>query len=124
MENECYNKSFALCSRGAAIALIFLATALRVLIHLCFLRHDGNPFFIAKVFAAGVILAIAFIHMLPTAHDTLANPCPSEDPWRKLAWAEFITMLGALGMLIVDFAATEFTWVVTNTNNLDRPSRE
>ncbi|KAG0564552.1 hypothetical protein KC19_8G119900 [Ceratodon purpureus] len=113
VEDECYNKASALRLKGWAIAVIFLASALGVLIPLSgrrlnFLKPEGNPFFIAKVFAAGVILATAFIHMLPTAHDVLGNPCLPEDPWGKFAWAGFIAMLGALATLVMDFAATEF----------------
>ncbi|KAG0615571.1 hypothetical protein M758_5G052000 [Ceratodon purpureus] len=111
--DSCYDKDAANRLKAAAIAVIFFASALGVLIPLIgrrshFLRTDGNPFFIAKAFAAGVILATAFVHMLPTAHDTLANPCLPEDPWGKFAWAGFIAMLAALATLVMDFAATEF----------------
>lgn len=111
--DDCYNKPEANRLKGAAIAVILVAGALGVLIPLVgrrsrFLRTDGDPFFIAKAFAAGVILATAFVHMLPTAHDTLANPCLPEDPWGKFAWAGFIAMLAALATLVMDFAATEF----------------
>jgi zinc transporter 1/2/3 len=73
-----------------------------------FLRPDGNPFFITKVFAAGVILATAFIHMLPATPDTVANPCLPDDLWGKFAWAGLISMVGALGTLVLDFTTTEF----------------
>lgn len=110
---DCFNKTAAARLKGAAIAVIFVTSALGVLIPLVgrrsrFLRTDGNPFFVAKAFAAGVILATAFVHMLPTAHDTLANPCLPEDPWSKFPWSSFIAMLAALGTLVMDFAATEF----------------
>lgn len=111
--DDCYDKTAATQLKGAAIGVILVAGALGVLIPLVgrrsrFLRTDGDPFFIAKAFAAGVILATAFVHMLPTAHDTLANPCLPEDPWGKFAWAGFIAMLAALATLAMDFAATEF----------------
>lgn len=99
--------------KGAAIATILTASALGVLLpllgrNLRFLRTDGNLFFICKAFAAGVILATAFVHMLPSAESTLANPCLPAHPWSKFAWAGFIAMLASLGTLVVDFAATEF----------------
>lgn len=110
---DCYDKAASNNLKGAAIAVIFFTSALGVMIPLIgrrsrFLRTDGNPFFVAKAFAAGVILATAFVHMLPTAHDTLANPCLPEDPWGKFAWSGFIAMLAALATLVMDFAATEF----------------
>lgn len=77
-ESECYNKREALHLKGAAIAVIFIASALGVLIPLsgrrlrC-LAPEGKPFFITKVFAAGVILGTAFIHILPTAQETFGE---------------------------------------------------
>lgn len=110
---DCYDKTAATHLKGVAIAVIFITSSLGVLIPLVgrrsrFLRTDGNPFFVAKAFAAGVILATAFVHMLPTAYDTLANPCLPEKPWSKFAWSSFIAMLAALATLVMDFAATEF----------------
>jgi len=110
---DCFDKATSARLKGAAIAVIFVTSSLGVLIPLVgrrsrFLRTDGNPFFVAKAFAAGVILATAFVHMLPTAHDTLASPCLPEDPWGKFAWSSFIAMLAALATLVMDFAATEF----------------
>lgn len=61
-----------------------------------------------KVFAGGVILATAFIHMLPTAQNDFASPCLPQNPRGKFPWGGFIAMLGALGTLVVDFAATTF----------------
>ena len=113
LEDECVDPAAARRLKGWAIAVIFLASALGVLIPLTgrrirFLRADGKPFFVAKLFAAGVILATAFIHMLPTAHEVLSNECLPEDPWHKFAWAGFIAMLGALATLVLDFALSQF----------------
>lgn len=109
----CFDKAASERLKGAAIAVIFVTSALGVMIPLVgrrsrFLRTDGNPFFVAKAFAAGVILATAFVHMLPTAHDTLASPCLPEDPWGKFPWSSFISMIAAIATLVLDFAATEF----------------
>lgn len=112
-EEDCYDKPHALRLKVAAIAVILVASSLGVLIPLSgrklrFLRPEGQPFFITKVFAAGVILATAFIHMLPDSFETLSNPCLPEHPWAKFAWPGFIAMLGALATLVLDFSATEF----------------
>lgn len=70
IESECYNKREALHLKGVAIAVIFIASALGVLIPLsgrrlrC-LAPEGKPFFITKVFAAGVILATASFTYCP-----------------------------------------------------------
>ncbi|KAG0626033.1 hypothetical protein M758_2G097800 [Ceratodon purpureus] len=113
LEEVCFDKDAAVQVKVAAIAVIFLTSAVGVLIPLLgrrlgVLSPDRNPFFIMKVFAAGVILATAFIHMLPTAMEVLANPCLPTEPWGHFAWSGFIAMLGALGTLVIEFGATEF----------------
>jgi zinc transporter 1/2/3 len=111
--DSCYDKVAATHLKAAAIAVILCTSALGVSIpSLCrrikFLRVDGNPFFIGKAFAAGVILATGFVHMLPDAQSTLGSPCLPSKPWAKFPWAGFIAMTAALCTLVMDFAATEF----------------
>ncbi|OEL21381.1 Zinc transporter 8 [Dichanthelium oligosanthes] len=48
------------------------------------LRADGDAFFLVKAFAAGVILATGFIHILPDAFEKLSSEClPSNGPWQS-----------------------------------------
>ncbi|XP_020583720.1 zinc transporter 10 isoform X2 [Phalaenopsis equestris] len=72
-----------------------------------FLRTDGSLFVLAKAFAAGVILATGFVHMLHDAQIALSNPCLPESPWRRFPFSGFIAMLAALGTLVIDFVGTQ-----------------
>ncbi|XP_062014618.1 zinc transporter 1-like [Rosa rugosa] len=45
------------------------------------LQPEKSIFFIIKAFAAGVILATGFIHMLPDSFECLTSPCLKENPW-------------------------------------------
>ncbi|XP_008792254.2 zinc transporter 8-like [Phoenix dactylifera] len=69
------------------------------------LRPENDIFFVIKAFAAGVILATGFIHILPDAFANLTSPCLDENPWGNFPFAGFVAMLGALGTLMVDTLA-------------------
>nr|XP_017230985.1 PREDICTED: zinc transporter 4, chloroplastic isoform X2 [Daucus carota subsp. sativus] len=73
-----------------------------------FLRTDSNLFVVAKAFAAGVILATGFVHMLPDATSTLTDPCLPKYPWSKFPFSGFFAMIAALVTLLVDFVATQY----------------
>lgn len=112
-DESCYNKDLAVKLKVAALAAILLASTLGVLMPILgkrvhYFRPDGNFFFITKAFAAGVILATAFIHMLPDAMETLANPCLPEDPWAKFPFSGLFAMVAALCTLVVDFAGSQY----------------
>lgn len=67
------DKTAALRSRLGAIASILVAGAIGVCIPMLgksvlALRPDRDVFFVVKAFAAGVILATAFIHVFPEAY--------------------------------------------------------
>ncbi|CAM6043145.1 unnamed protein product [Sphagnum compactum] len=109
----CYDKVGALHLKVAAIAVILTASTLGVLLPIhgqrfTLLRTDGNTFFIAKAFAAGVILATGFVHMLPDAAGALTSSCLPDHPWSKFPFFGFFAMVAALATLLVDFGATEF----------------
>lgn len=73
------------------------------------LRPDGDVFFLVKAFAAGVILATGFIHILPDAFENLGSPClPSDGPWKDFPFAGLGAMVGAIGTLVVDTLATGY----------------
>ncbi|CAH9097674.1 unnamed protein product [Cuscuta europaea] len=71
-------------------------------------RTDSNMFFLVKAFAAGVILATGFIHVLPDAFETLGSPCLPEKPWSKFPFPAFVAMVAALCTMMVDLFATSY----------------
>ncbi|KAK4765609.1 hypothetical protein SAY86_026699 [Trapa natans] len=72
------------------------------------LRPDNNVFFLIKSFAAGVILATGFIHILPDAFESLANPCLSGSPWEDFPFAGFVAMMAAIGTMMIDTFVTGY----------------
>ncbi|KMZ67323.1 Zinc transporter protein [Zostera marina] len=75
---------------------------------LAFLKSDSNFFFLVKAFAAGVILATGFIHILPESFERLGSECLPDDPWHKFPFAGFVAMLAAIGTLFIDCFATGY----------------
>ncbi|KAA8547498.1 hypothetical protein F0562_003927 [Nyssa sinensis] len=74
------NKHEALKYKVAAIASILLGCAIGVCIPMLgkiipALQPDKDLFFVIKAFAAGVILATGFVHVLPDAFELLTSPC-------------------------------------------------
>ncbi|THU68048.1 hypothetical protein C4D60_Mb05t31130 [Musa balbisiana] len=72
------------------------------------LDPDRDAFFVIKSFAAGVILATAFIHILPDSFDSLTSSCLHPDPWHNFPFAGFGAMIAAIGTLMVDTLATGY----------------
>ncbi|XP_009396993.2 zinc transporter 8 [Musa acuminata AAA Group] len=72
------------------------------------LRPDKDIFFVIKAFAAGVILATGFIHILPDAFDNLTSPCLPSSPWQDFPFAGFGAMVAAVGTLMIDTIATGY----------------
>ncbi|XP_015694928.2 zinc transporter 8-like [Oryza brachyantha] len=72
------------------------------------LRPDGDVFFLVKAFAAGVILATGFVHILPDAFESLSSDCLAGGPWKRFPFAGFGAMVGAIGTLVVDTLATGY----------------
>nr|BAD13506.1 Zn/Cd transporter homolog [Thlaspi japonicum] len=109
----CRDDSAAFLLKLVAIASIFLAGAAGVAIPLIgrnrrFLQTDGSLFVAAKAFAAGVILATGFVHMLAGGTEALTNPCLPEFPWKKFPFPGFFAMVAALITLLVDFMGTQY----------------
>ncbi|KAL2545015.1 zinc transporter 4 precursor [Forsythia ovata] len=107
------NESYALILKLIAIAAILVTGVCGVAIPLVgkkyrFLRTDSNAFVAAKAFAAGVILATGFVHMLPDATSSLTNPCLPKFPWSKFPFSGFIAMMAALATLLADFIGTQY----------------
>lgn len=109
----CRDESVAFVLKMVAIAAILTAGVGGVTIPLVgknrrFLRTDSNIFFAAKAFAAGVILATGFVHMLPDATAALTDSCLPIDPWLKFPFSGFFAMMSALATLLVDFVGTQY----------------
>ncbi|EFH43470.1 hypothetical protein ARALYDRAFT_353523 [Arabidopsis lyrata subsp. lyrata] len=62
----------------------------------------------AKAFAAGVILATGFVHMLSGGSQALSDPCLPEFPWKMFPFPEFFAMVAALLTLLADFMITGY----------------
>lgn len=108
------NKGEALKYKGAAIASILTAGAIGVCLPIVgktvpALRPEKDVFFIIKAFAAGVILATGFIHVLPDAFENLTSPCLKGKAW-EFPFTGLVAMMSAIVTLMIDaFATTYFT---------------
>lgn len=72
------------------------------------LHPDRNLFFLIKAFAAGVILATGFIHVLPDAFENLTSPCLNDHPWAEFPFTGFIAMVSSIGTLMIDSFANSY----------------
>ncbi|KAJ8758582.1 hypothetical protein K2173_000303 [Erythroxylum novogranatense] len=111
--DEDTDTSDALKYKLIAIGTILCAGALGVglpfLVHrLPWLHPDKEAFSLIKAFAAGVILATGFVHILPEAFDSLTSPCLNEHPWKKFPITGLVTMLTAIGTLMIESLATGY----------------
>ncbi|KAK7306877.1 hypothetical protein VNO77_44837 [Canavalia gladiata] len=112
-EDEERDKGKALKYKIAAFVSILIASAIGVCIPLLgkvvtVLSPEKNIFFIIKSFAAGVILATGFIHVLPDAFENLTSPCLNDHPWGDFPFTGFVAMCTAMGTLMVDTYATAY----------------
>ncbi|KAK4484340.1 hypothetical protein RD792_006917 [Penstemon davidsonii] len=112
-EEEDRNKSLSLKYKLAAMASILVASAMGVGLPSLgklfpVLSPERNLFFIVKAFAAGVILATGFIHVLPDAFNKLTSACIPAKPWGDFPFTGFIAMMAAIGTLMVDTYATSY----------------
>ncbi|KAH7838924.1 hypothetical protein Vadar_032795 [Vaccinium darrowii] len=108
---DCINKSKALPLKIIAIAAILVTSMVGVCLPLVTrsvpaLSPDRNVFVIVKCFAAGIILATGFMHVLPDSFDMLTSGCLPEKPWHVFPFTGFVAMLSAIGTLMVDSMAT------------------
>uniref|UniRef100_A0A453SCW3 Uncharacterized protein n=1 Tax=Aegilops tauschii subsp. strangulata TaxID=200361 RepID=A0A453SCW3_AEGTS len=120
-DEECRDEAAALRLKMVAVAAILIAGAVGVAIPLVGRRRrgggggggegassGGGTFVLAKAFAAGVILATGFVHMMHDAEEKFADPCLPATPWRRFPFPGFIAMLAALGTLVMEFVGTRF----------------
>ncbi|KQK07109.1 hypothetical protein BRADI_2g33110v3 [Brachypodium distachyon] len=109
----CRDDAGALRLKWIAMAAILVAGVLGVGLPLVgrkrrAVRTGSAVFVAAKAFAAGVILATGFVHMLHDAEHALSNPCLPAAPWRRFPFPGFVAMLAALATLVLDFVVTRF----------------
>lgn len=109
--NSCNNKKRALPLKIIAIVSILVTSMIGVCLPLVTrsipaLQPDRNLFVIVKSFAAGIILATGFMHVLPDSFDMLWSNCLQENPWHKFPFTGFVAMLSAIVTLMVDSMAT------------------
>ncbi|KAJ4823452.1 synaptonemal complex protein zip1 [Turnera subulata] len=107
------NKGEALKFKLISIASILVAGAIGVTLPLLSKRipalsPEKDIFFMIKAFAAGVILATGFLHILPNAFDNLSSPCLPQNPWGNFPFSGFVAMLSAIGTLMIDSFATGY----------------
>ncbi|KAK4360866.1 hypothetical protein RND71_019818 [Anisodus tanguticus] len=108
-------KHKALSYKLVAISSILCASALGVIIPILlknFKSLQKNDYsslnFLIKAFAAGVILATGFIHILPDAFESLTSPCLSEKLWGSFPFAGFVAMMSAIFTLMMESFATGY----------------
>ncbi|CAL9153688.1 unnamed protein product [Musa hybrid cultivar] len=112
-DDEDRDKKKALPLKIAAIFSILVCGGIGVCIPILgkwipALRPDKDIFFVIKAFAAGVILATGFIHILPDAFENLTSPCLPSSPWQDFPFAGFGAMVAAVGTLMIDTIATGY----------------
>ncbi|XP_051181522.1 zinc transporter 7 [Lolium perenne] len=109
----CQDDAAALRLKWVAMAAILLAGVAGVGLPLAGRKRravqTGTAVFVtAKAFAAGVILATGFVHMLHDSDHALSSPCLPAEPWRSFPFPGFVAMLAALATLVLDVLVTRF----------------
>ncbi|CAH1432906.1 unnamed protein product [Lactuca virosa] len=105
------NKTQSLKLKLVAIASILVAGAFGVCVPLLgkkfeSLRPESTVFLGVKFFASGVILATGFVHVLADANESLQNPCLGDKAWGDFPLANFVAMVAAVVVMMVETAAT------------------
>ncbi|KAK8582814.1 hypothetical protein V6N13_069582 [Hibiscus sabdariffa] len=113
LRHDASSRTKALKYKLVAIASILMAGALGVSLPILAkkipaFRPENNVFFLIKAFAAGVILATAFVHILPDGYESLSSPCLSEKPWGVFPFPGFLAMVSAIATMMIDMFATSF----------------
>ncbi|KAL3523138.1 hypothetical protein ACH5RR_015972 [Cinchona calisaya] len=72
------------------------------------LQAESGLHFLIKAFAAGVILATGFIHILPDAFESFTSPCLGENPWGGFPFTGFVAMMAAIATLMLEALATGY----------------
>ncbi|MCO5606466.1 hypothetical protein L7F22_060654 [Adiantum nelumboides] len=97
-EDDCQDTHVAAQLKIGSIVIILVACVLGVCMpltgrYVLAFKAESNLFFVMKSFAASVILATAYVHMLSDSFEALSNPCLAENPWAKFPFVGFIAMV-------------------------------
>jgi zinc transporter 1/2/3 len=109
--DPCRDESTALILKFVAMATILVTGFTGIAIPLLGNRRGlGEILPAAKAFAAGVILATGFVHMLKDATEAFNHRCLKSysHVWSEFPFAGFFAMVSALFTLLVDFIATQY----------------
>ncbi|MED6183780.1 hypothetical protein PIB30_040907 [Stylosanthes scabra] len=111
--NNNNNVSEALKYKLIAMATTLVASIIGVCLPIMaknyrYLNPENDLYFLVKSFAAGVILATGFIHILHDAFENLTSPCISEKPWGLFPFSGFVAMVAAIGTLIMEALVTGY----------------
>lgn len=125
-QDACYNKHKALPLKIIAVISLMVTSMIGVALPLVThsvpaLSPDRDVFVIAKAFAAGIILATGFMHVLPDSFEMLTSGCLDDHPWHKFPFTGFLAMVSAILTLMVDSMATSF-YTRRNKNGLLIPA--
>ncbi|KAI3781498.1 hypothetical protein L2E82_11514 [Cichorium intybus] len=71
-------------------------------------RPESNIFFVVKFFATSVILATGFGHVFVDANKSLENPCLGDKASGDFPLGNFVEMLAAVVVMMVETAATNW----------------
>ncbi|GLJ39373.1 hypothetical protein SUGI_0804030 [Cryptomeria japonica] len=112
-DQSCRNNNEALHLKLGAIASILTGGTIGVCLpilgrSISALRPEKDIFIIIKAFAAGVIVATGFVHILPHAFESLGNPCLKGGAWENFPFAGFTAVMAAVGSLMADAMATGY----------------
>lgn len=110
---SCIDKNQALSLKIIAIFSILVTSVIGVTLPLLTrsipaFSPERNLFVIVKAFAAGIILATGFMHVLPDSFDMLSSSCLAENPWHNFPFTGLVAMLSAVVTLMIDSMATSF----------------
>ncbi|KAI3731974.1 hypothetical protein L1987_63168 [Smallanthus sonchifolius] len=72
------------------------------------LRPEKDGFFVVKTFAAGVILATGFIHILPQAFSRLTSPCLEGHAWADFPLTGLVAMVATIATLLFETSAAAY----------------
>ncbi|KAF3786663.1 Zinc transporter 5 [Nymphaea thermarum] len=105
----CRDARTALKLKLGSIAIILVAGAIGVSLPILgrtihAVQPESDAFFVIKAFAAGIILGVACIHILPNAYHSLGSACLNG----KFNLAGFILMIAMVATLMIDTFATSY----------------
>ncbi|XP_076946794.1 zinc transporter 5-like isoform X1 [Bidens hawaiensis] len=72
------------------------------------LHPDKDGFFVVKTFAAGVILATGFIHILPQAFKRLTSPCLEGYGWWDFPLTGLVAMVATIATLLFETSSAAY----------------